>query len=270
MSGPEAPAPTWWGQFHLPLGGAARWRIGPMELIVRRLPWVWSLSTAAPGPWDDPRLEVAVPCDPNEPDPPGAKVARFAFSETMDPLLLEPRLPDRTVVATSPVPFHLLPGEECLSYVSVPLWVCVRVGTQRKLAMELPVKRPPDTWLGPNTREGQLCYGSRDPLQQVASQVPALAHRATIPLRLVNRSPDTFRLDRIRLPVPQLPLLRAVDGRHWTPLVSVQLERGEHANVELAATPPAVAGPCAPLAPARVEGGNLTRAIHTLSAMFGR
>lgn len=271
MSGapPEA-LPRWWGQFHVPLGGAARWRIGPLQMTVRRQPWAWSLATCSLGPWDDPSLEVAAPCAPDEPDPPGTQQHRFTFSETADPLQLDPRLPDRTVVATSTAPFHLLPGEDSLSFVSVPLWVALRVGPERKLAMELPIKRPPDTWLGPSTMEGQLCYGSRDPLQQVAARVPGLPHRATIPLRLVNRSSATFQLDRVRVPVPNLSLWRGADGRLWTQAVTVQLERGDKAGVELGPGAPEAAGGAELLAPPRQESGGVVRAIHTLSAMFGR
>jgi hypothetical protein len=272
MSVPSAPAapPPWWGSFHVPLGGAARWRIGPLQMTVRRQPWAWSVTTCNVGPWDDPNLSVAEPCSPDEPDPPGARQHRFTFGETADPLQLDPRLPDRTVVATSPAPFHLLPGEDCLSFVSVPLWMAIRVGPEKKLAIELPIKRPPDTWLGPNTMEGQLCYGSRDPLQQVAARVPGLSHRATIPLRLVNRSSATFQLDRVRVPVPNLSLWAGSDGRLWTPTVTVQVERGGQAGVELAGGAPEVAGPCGLLAAARQESGGMVRAIHTLSAMFGR
>lgn len=262
--------PPWWGRFHLPLHGAARWQIGPLQLIVRRRPWEWSFTTLSTGPWDADTVEVATPIDPATPSPAGAQVARFTFGETLDPLELEPRLPDRTVVASPAAAMGVMPGEDCRAFVSVPLWVCLRVGSDRKPAMDVPIKRPPDTWLGPSPMVGQLCYGSRAPLQLEVDHLPLHPHRAIVPLRLYNGGPTTFRLDRIRMPVPELPLLLAADGRLWTPPVSVQLERSGAVGVELSGAAPREAGPCAPLSPARVEDRALGRVMHTLGAIFGR
>jgi hypothetical protein len=262
--------PHWWGRFHVPLHGAARWQIGPLHLVVRRQPWAWSFSTHAAGPWDADHLEVATPLDPQTPDPQGSTVSRFSFGETLDPLELEPRLPDRTVVASPAAQMGVMPGEDCRAFVSVPLWVCLRVGTDRKPAMELPIKRPPDTWLGPSPMHGQLCYGSRAPLQLEVERLPHHPHRAIVPLRLRNEGLGTFRLERIRMPVPQLPLLLAADGRLWTPPVAVNIERSGAVAVELSAAPPIEAGPCAALSPAREEGRGLGRVMHSLVAMFGR
>ena len=89
-------------------------------------------------------------------------------------------------------------------------------------------------------------------------------------MRLRNEGLGTFRLERIRMPVPQLPLLLAADGRLWTPPVAVNIERSGAVAVELSAAPPIEAGPCAALSPAREEGRGLGRVMHSLVAMFGR
>jgi hypothetical protein len=259
----------WWGVFPIPLGQGAAWRIGPLHLKVRRTPWAWSLAWSRTAVWTDAGLAVAEPFDPAEADTPEYHTARFAFGETADPLELRPRLADRAVIATPEAPFHLLPDEQCLAYVSTPLWMAVHVGQERRLAVEVPVVRPPDSWFGKNLVEGELCYGSRTAMRLQADQLPRLHHRAVIPVLLQNRGGDSLLVERVRLPVPHLPLLLAADGRCFTPTVQVRRERGGVDRVTVLDGPPPAVGEMRALAPAR-EPGALALVAQAFSSLFNR
>ena len=118
-------------------------------------------------------------------------------------IALTPALADRPVVARPEKPFCLPAGAEAVVYVSSPLWVVLSTAQDLKLA-EIPIVRPSDTWLGPSTREGELCYASRTFLRLSLDNLPRRPHRATSMVRILNHADTALPLRALKLPAPPI------------------------------------------------------------------
>jgi hypothetical protein len=152
---------------------------------------------------------------------------RYAFAETPETVWVRPALADRAVVVYPDAPFHVPAGENVTLVCSTPLWIRVEVGEGRTLLMEAPLERPPDTWIGPSTREGELCYATKSAARLDRAAVPRHPHRALTELRVRNRASDTLHLERVSLAVPYLSVYVSRDGAMWTEPVVLERTSGE-------------------------------------------
>ncbi|MFU8856813.1 MAG: hypothetical protein ACNA8S_07365 [Deferrisomatales bacterium] len=226
---PVAPPSVWWGRYTLEEGLTGRWRVGALTLWAQRRPGEWRLAHASTNdPFDD---EVASQVPSAEPIPShGATLVRYAMKHTDRFLALEPALPDRPVVSRPDTPFYVLAGEEVRLFISTPVWVRVLAGARRLL--EIPVYRPSDTWFGPSTREGEVCYDTRTSCRNELSQVPRRPHRAVAAVTIRNRTGDAVLVERLNLPVPYLAVYAAPGGGLWTQGVTLQMG-GDGGSAEL-------------------------------------
>ena len=151
---------SWWSSFSMATGETAHARIGPLDLWIQRHPNEWRLARdEASDPMDATLSHPSPVADQDLNELPG--VERFAMARTGDRVTLGAALADRPVISRPEKPFHLPVGEEATVFVSTPLWLRFQVGEADKLLREFPIARPSDTWFGPNTLEGELCYTSR-------------------------------------------------------------------------------------------------------------
>lgn len=188
---------------------------------------------------------------------------RFLLRSGNLPIRLSPLLADRPVVTRPLTSTELLPGENATLLVSTVLWARIEIGTQT--LAELPTLRPSDTWFGPNTREGELCYASQTRARLHMNNVQVSAFRAVTPVSIRNDGEDNLKLERINVPVPHLTLY--CDGtRFWTSALSVVREENlATAKLQIEASPPPHAITVAP--PRRpIRGGVFDRAINLLFA----
>jgi hypothetical protein len=224
-SGAAPSSAVWWGTTRVRRGEPRCWRLGPLSLWVEALAHEWRVTHRHD---PDPMvvaLELGVPC---EPPPDGVATARFGSSEPGDSVTLAPALADRPIVTRPAAPFALLPGESVEVFVSSPAWVVLTLGSRTVPALEVPSQRPTDTWFGPSTREGQLCYATRTSLRLDRSELPRRPHRATTPVMLRNRADAVLHVDRISIPVQHLSLYAAASGQLFTePLTLEHREAGE-------------------------------------------
>ncbi len=254
-----------WGEFSVPLGRALKWQLGPLNLLVERRPWEWRLWARRGS--DPLATDEAVEMVPQgEPPPEGAEEQRFAFGETADPLRIQPALADRPVIANPDSPFSVLPGEEALAYVTTPLWCVLSVGRSRMPVAEVPLWRPRDTWFGASTREGELCYAARTRLVLDFERLEYRSVRAVTPVRLVNGGPDVLAVQRLRLPVNQLPLYEDAQGILWTPEVTLRRQEQEQGRYDVAGAPPALAHGARKVAEARQPLSD-NRLLHVFNAI---
>lgn len=251
MSGPTT-LPLPFGEH--PLGaGVVRCVLGPLELRLHRLKHELRLSAytdrAEPRraavvevPWEGPEL------------PAGAELQRFGFPEAPDRVRLLPALADRPTIIRPELPFWVQSGDSVQVYVSSPIWVQVAL-TNGRVLTELPTLRPSDTWFGPNTTRGELCYALATPLRLVLDDSVRPPGRAFTPVLVHNDSPTPMNLARLRLPVPNLSLWADAGGRMLTEAVTLR-HTGEQdlAEITLGDKPPEsleaqqfVAGPREPL-----------------------
>lgn len=209
----------WWGKHQLEEGEAGRWRVGSLDLWIRRTRLDWRYGWAHSDDSLEDTLDVEVPVKgPCEEDLPDER-ARFGFDRTDTTIELLPVLADRSVVARPAVPFFVPPGQTVELFVSTPLWITLRAG-KSDLA-EVPCSRPSDTWFGNNTR-GKLCYATRTLLRRRLEELPLRPHRVVSCLSVENVSDSLLALERISLPMPQLTLFASPSGTLWTERVTVK------------------------------------------------
>lgn len=205
----------WWGSFHIEVGHAGKWRIGPLNLWIQRLQGEWRIAYET---GEDP-LDISLS---REISAAGrdllekSNAARYVTSGGSEEVVLAAAMADRSMVTSSEKPLGVPPGEEVTVYVSSPLWIRISVGKPPKLLCEVPVFRPSDTWFGPDTMEGELCYASRTFHRVRLGDIPVRPHRATTAVRINNRAGSMLSLERMQVPVMHLSLYRSTDGRLWT------------------------------------------------------
>ena len=107
-------------------------------------------------------------------------VDRFSVQRTSDDIIVEPVLANRPVIVRPRKALYVEGLETSTLYVSTPLWIRIRLGETRVLT-EIPSIRPSDSWFGPNTREGELCYSSITEGRTRMEEIPFRAHRAITP-----------------------------------------------------------------------------------------
>lgn len=258
---------TWWGEWTIPLGTAGRWRIGPLTLTLSHRVGEWRAHQArGTDPLDD-ALLVEVPCEPDL-DVPSSSVTRFALAAPSPVVQVRPSVADRPVVFRPDMPFYLLPDEEVRLYVTTPLWIQVLIGGDR-LLLDTPTHRPSDTWLGPNTRVGTLCYAGRSTARLDPAELHIRPGRVATPVVLRNRARDSMLVDRLSLPVRSLPVYADESARLWTSRVTlVRHEAGTLAGLEIDPGPPLEAGTAAPVAGPR-EPSERNILFRAFSALLG-
>jgi len=239
------------------------WQIGPFQLWAAVYPSELRLAYAR---GEDP-LETTLAIER-----PGqcrdvldeAEVQRFGFRHPPNSLELVPAVADRPVVVSPEEPLMLPPGEEITVFVSTPMWVRVVAGDAGPVLLDVPTIRPTDSWFGPSTMEGELCYASRTSARMNLENLPVRPHRAISVVRVKNGSMTDLNIEKMKLPTPQMSVFVTAKGRYWTE--GVTLERhgeNEPAAVRFDQGPPDEA-PDATLAAAPrspSQRGLLTRAF---------
>lgn len=218
--------------FHQPVrfdpGEARHWRLGGLDLFVRRMDDGWLVQSVIGHSEEEvERPDILAAPIEWEPGNSATDVIRY-YTGTgdggSDLLRLTPLLPDRPVVARPREPFAIGPGQSATLFVGVPLWLELVTGDETHLVAH-PSARLADTWFGPSTRSGELCYASLTSCRTAVEEMLPSSWRAVTPLRLENQGTDVWSLDRVALPVPLLPLFRAPDGRYWTSELTALRER---------------------------------------------
>jgi hypothetical protein len=253
----------WWGEYALPAGGAAFWQVGPLRLWASRSDHEWNLASEPAGDPLDSTLIREIPTQRVWPEGLSA-TRRFGFRKTKQALLVMPALADRPVIVNPAVPFSLLPGEEMTLYISTVLWVRVQVGDPPVTLLEIPTHRPSDTWFGPSTMEGELCYATKTSARHQLENLPVRPHRVTSALRVRNMAGGALSVERLKLPLPNMSIFESSEGQLWTEAVTLEREQdGEHAKLELSKKPPSHIAKAKLLAGPREEPsrGSLIRAF---------
>lgn len=219
----------WWGSYELEPERWARWQIGPLSLFAQKKyrEWVFAWNSAG-DPLQD-TLSIDVPTSA-APDPDDYTFSRYAIGDLSSHLELCPRLGDRPFIVRPDSPLFLLAGQETVLFVSTVVWIatCLKDDPDEPCTLlELPARRPSDTWFGPNTLEGELCYASRTNARTDLGSIGRRPHRAVTPVEIRNLGSDTLSIDQLRVPVPALSLHHDPNNRLWTDTVCFVHEEGE-------------------------------------------
>ena len=210
----------WWGDFRLPVNDSLRWAIGSFALQVlrREKEWlVWHQKTAETVAEDEGwSLEQNLCQSMDEGD-----VQRHVFSRTEELLSIYPRLADRPVVVKAAKPLHIQSGQQIDIYVSTPLWFAVAVHQGKVELQEVPIVRPSDTWFGPSTLAGELCYASTTQGRLYLTDLPQRPHRAISPVKIKNQADKPLLLTQFSLPAPYLSLFDTGQAGLWTEAITL-------------------------------------------------
>jgi len=257
----------WFGTFEFAPGACGRWQVGALTLVVERAAGEWRVWHAlAPA---DPADGGAARFDADAAPPRDQPPLRYVVADRSGALRLSPLLPDRSVVARPLSPVYVPAGETVRLYVSVPLWLRLEAGAQapyRRL-LEVGCMQLSDTWFGPDTISGELCYAlrSRCRLDPGSARPP---YRAVTPLVIHNRFRECLALERVKVPVRQLSLYAEPHGQLWTNELALErTEDGDLAGLRVGAAAPAEAAAATLVAAPRDRNGR-KGAMHAFSALF--
>lgn len=275
---PESREKTiWWGAFDFDEDDAGCWRVGPTTLWIHRSARSWRIIHSSSHDALDDSAYVTGPISVDQTeltpeDPPAdSTVLRYSFQKTADrQIVLTPVLADRSVVVRPDSPLYVLAGEDLTIFASTPVWLRIEAGSPARYLTEVASHRPSDTWFGPDTMEGELCYAVKTAGRLRLDKLPLRLHRAVTPIHVHNHASDALYLDRVQIPVQYLSLYRGENNFLWTPPVDLHRETaGDLAAVRLADKPPAEAGASTLLSKARHEVRS-NMIIRTFSSIFSR
>jgi hypothetical protein len=257
---------AWWGEFTFDLQQQRCWRLGERAIILKRLEneWnSWNLETDT----DNNELMVVGNGDENYAIG-GEKFGRYLQQSTSQNVRVLPLLADRAVVARPDTPLTLLAGEKSRLYVSTPIWFSAQLLPKGECLLDLPFWRPSDSWFGPSTREGQICYAKYTEARIQLNNIDKRSHRAITPITVINNHNKALTIERINVPVTLLHLYADEEHQLWTTGISVYRD-GDSDNVELHLDKQA---PVEALSPVIISGPRIATEqsilIRSISSLF--
>jgi len=255
----------WWGTHRFDDEQLIRWTIGPLTLWVRALEHEWRVLHEQS---TDPTLDTVARDDAAEPPGDTEQVERFGFSASREPLRLEPALPDRPLVARPEMPLSVLARHEVVIHVSLPLWIALFHDGDRTPMLEVPTVQLSNTWFGGPTRPGGLCYALRTRARLHLENQPINTLRAWSSVTIRNRADEHLRLERMRIPTPELSLFYdRASGRFETETVTIERKQGRDlADVKFGEGP---SGSDAELVRAPREQPERTGIMRAIDALLG-
>ena len=231
-----------WGQFDVSEGSTFRWRMGELTLSAFRTSSEWQIGYHHEE--DKTKASPATPLSLDDSLQTGSasNIDRYLLGKTDQILRLVPVLADRSVVSRPIAPLHLMAGGEIHIYVRTPLWIRVEVGEPPKVLQEIPAVRLSDSWFGPNTIQGEMCYASRTFARLTMADVPSRSDLAVTRVLIRNNSGRTTTFEQLSLPVPYLALFASKNDILWTQGVTLTSARnGKTVEVKVGDGAPVVA-----------------------------
>lgn len=255
-------APVWWGRFYFELQQSRSWHLAGLDLAVTRGSQEWQFQTRRSPEQHEDNHQWQMEAGNALPE--GTPQTRYFFNQTGDAVYVLPRLADRSVVIKPVNPVFIPAGEQVTLYVSTPVWVGCYAEHFEAPLQDMPVVRPTDTWFGPNTVRGEVCYATRVFGRTDLSQLPPRPFRAVTPVTVRNHGHDTMPVERINMPMPFLAVYAAENGRLWTPPLHVLREPGGNPpRIRIEPTISPEAGTVELLTPARLGASE-----HALIRIF--
>ena len=259
---PQSPPsrPQWWGEYPIAPGARSYWRLGTLECLVERANVEWTVTSSL---GVDP-LDETVLYEPQTTRAVQGKAARIVCRAATDTLHLEPRLLDRTVVSRPLSTVSILAGTTAALYVTTPTRVLLMTGDETLL--DLPSTTLRRTWIGPNTRTGEVGFATRTTARLDLSYLTVHPTRAVTRVAITNAGTAALKLDRINLPVRQLALYVGTGSRLWTSALRLTVRDGAVEDVQIEPGAPDIAGDAAELAPAleHLDRGRMRRVFDAL------
>lgn len=255
----------WWNTFELAERQLAYWQIGPLQIWLLHEQNEWSLRhLSLPDPFC---AESQIEVSSQRTVPAELHTQRFAIRQRNSQVRLTPRCPDRPMISRPSSPFSITAKERVTLYLSTPVWVSIEVGSPARSLLDIPTYRPSDTWFGPDTLQGELCYASRLQARFHADEIQWTPHRAITSVEIINSTKTAILLERLCLPLPHFSIYSNDKNFLWTQSATLELT-GEDglAHLRIHRLPPTEAGQVQRLSPARepISDNFMFRAISAL------
>ena len=204
----------WWGDINFEINEVKTWRIGSRKISVQRkyAEWlIWNEETNDES-FEQLVLEDAVSIDGFTDIQP----KRYLVNKTQDALRVAPLLANRSIIVRPSSTLNILPGEKIELSVSSPLWLAFfNIGSTLPIS-DLPFWLPSDSWFGPSTMVGELCYSKYTDARVSLQNIPKRSHRAITTISILNEHDELLTVDRINLPIPYLNLYADASEQFWT------------------------------------------------------
>jgi hypothetical protein len=216
---------AWWASRTLSKGRTLEAVIGPLRVWMQHSHDAWIVAWQR----DDDVHSMRLALSESDAPPPEDNRQRHVLDPETDIVRLQPGLLDRPIVVRTLEPVFLPSGESTTLYISTPLSLSLCVGDNAEPLCEIQTLRLSDSWFGPNTREGKVCYAARTSARTVLAELPRRPNRAISPVHIRNRAPTPLSLEKLSLPVPALGLYADEQHGLWTQ--SLTLERDDDNDV---------------------------------------
>lgn len=235
---------SWWGRHSIEPNRTDFWELGPLKVWLQSLPHQWRITWKSSGNWLDSRVRI-VPGSSGEKPPDDSQRVNCAFgAHPRQDIIFAPALPDRALVSRLETPLHILPNETLSLYVLSPLNLKMEMADAHKLIHEIPTYRMSDTWFGPMSPDGELCYASTVPAYLDLQEVPLRLHCAISAVQVRNLGADPLFVDRIKVPLTRLSLFYSPRTGFWTDAFTLERREGqEMAELRLNRQAPPEASP---------------------------
>lgn len=204
----------WWGEITIELNEAKSWRIGQRQIAVQRKETEWLI-------WNDETKEEShdvltlEKIDPND-SLLNIIPQRYLVQKTQQSLTVAPALANRSVIVRPSSILNILPGEKIELFVSTPLWLNFATQEGKQLISDLPFWLPSDSWFGPSTMHGELCYAKYTDAKVALDNIEKRSHRAITTISIANEHDELLTIERISLPTPFLNLYVDPANQFWT------------------------------------------------------
>jgi hypothetical protein len=144
-----------------------------------------------------------------------------------------PALADRAIICRPKVTVTLLPKQQISLFVGLPLWLQLHINNNPVAILDIPTVRISDSWFGPDTRRGVICYATKDDEQLDLTPNSTAHSRATMEIRVINESDEPLSLDKVSIPAPNLGLYVDKKGSLVTRRVTLTREQDENASLTI-------------------------------------
>lgn len=219
----------WWGTYQVEEGQSRFWRIGNLIVCVDRVTNEWHIASCQVGSVTDNPDSIddnfSIPTEK-------LNFKTFTFHTQAD-IELKPVLANLPLSSKLEHPLHIPGGEDILLYVSSPVWVRVETGKGHTILDEFPTLDLSDTWFGPNTREGELCYAGHTQCSPHLKDIPSGPDRITTPMLIKNHARDTLVLSSVIVPLEYLSVYCDDANFLWTEQLYVYREEDDDPATEV-------------------------------------
>lgn len=202
----------WWQPQTLLNEQSCKIQLGPLQIFLQRKAGEWRLATELLTQAEHQHVESHLLAQ----WPQHRLANRFVFENEPLQFCLKPVLADRPVVVKTHQPVYVPPGEQVTFYISSPVSIRIELQQPDLMLQEVQSQRLSDTWFGPNTQIGELCYADKTQARHSKEELPRRVHKAVTPVTVKNNSSQMMSIEKLSLPVPYLSLYGLADGSLWT------------------------------------------------------